>query len=122
MSRAAAERVADRGARFLGRVHALAPAARADFVDPGIFHDAEHPAVQPRAGPPLRGAGQGFFHGHLHQVVRIGDVARDDAGEAPQPRQQLPELRADLIGLRRRAHDVKRPAGPVSSRGMKRKA
>ena len=40
---------------------------------------------QPRTGPPLGGAGKGFFHCHLYQVVRIGDVAGDDAGEAPQP-------------------------------------
>ena len=79
-------------------MHPLAAAPRANLIHPGVFHDAEHPAVEARAGPPQRGAGERFFHRHLHEVVRIGDVARDDPGEAPQARQQLAELRSNLVG------------------------
>ena len=39
--------------------------------------------------------GRGFFQGHLHEVVGVGDIARDGAGEAPQPRQQARELSPD---------------------------
>jgi hypothetical protein len=43
-------------------------------------------------------ARQRTFHGQLDQVVCILRVARQGAGKSPQPRQQGPDLLAELGG------------------------
>ena len=55
---------------------------------------------------PLIKASQRPFDRNLHHVVGIVRIAREIARKAPQPRQQLDDLRLDVFGRFSRTHEV----------------
>ena len=89
-------------AAVFGQRDFAAPAPRAQIVQPRVFHDAEHPAREIRAGPKLLEIAPGALHRRLHEIVGVVLVARQRTREAAQPRQQLDDAFTDF--LRRISH------------------
>src|SRR5262245_59290549 len=86
-------------AGLLRRENAVAARARANFVYPGVTHDAEHPAFELQLRLPLVVPQQSSLDCELHQVVGVVHIAGDGAREAAQSRQQLDDLTAHLLHL-----------------------
>src|SRR5262245_6490312 len=86
-------------AGLLRRENAVAARARANFVYPGVTHDAEHPAFELQLRLPLVVPQQSSLDCELHQVVGVVHVAGDGARKAAQSRQQLDDLTAHLLHL-----------------------
>ena len=89
-------------AAVFGQRDFTAPAASAPVVNPRVFHDAEHPAREIRAGLVLIEMAPRALHRRLHEIVGVVLVARQRAREAAQPRQQRDDAFADF--LRRISH------------------
>jgi hypothetical protein len=88
--------IADLEAGLFRGEEAAATPARTHFVDPRIAHDAEHPALELRFGPPLLVTQQCPLDGDLHDIVRIVHIPRQRPRKTPQPGQQLDDLLPDL--------------------------
>ena len=83
--------------------HALPPPPRADFVDPGMAHDAEQPSGRRRAGTQLIGSRECSLDRCLHEIVGILWVACERARKAAQTRQQVHDLLTKRIDSRAHA-------------------
>jgi len=77
----------------------LARRWRARLVDPGVAHDRQEPGVQPRSRLELVQAHQRSFDRDLHDVVGVGGLAGQGAGESPEARQHRCDLGAELIAF-----------------------
>src|SRR6186713_2077929 len=89
-------------ATVFGQCDLATPATRAQVVQPGILHDAEHPAREIRVRLELLEMTPGALDPRLHEIVGVVLIARQRAREAAQPRQQLDEAFTDF--LRRWSH------------------
>jgi hypothetical protein len=98
IGRPVAHRLADVLAHLLGQEDGVAPHARTHFVDPGVLHHGEHPAVESGPGLPLVQAQQRALDRQLHQVVGILAVTGDGARKTAQPRQQSRHGLASFVG------------------------
>jgi hypothetical protein len=84
-------------AAVFGQRDLAASLERSPVVDPRVFHDAEHPAAEIRAGLELREVGPGALDHRLHEIVGVVLIARQRAREAAQPRQQLDDAFTDFL-------------------------
>ena len=104
-----------------GSQHRRAALAGAGFVDPGVLHDAKHPAVEARPRTPLAAMDQRPLNRRLGEVVGVGAVARQGARQPPQARQELDDLVVQTAQGRPLSMRMKRPRLGVPSVGPVKK-